>query len=366
MKRELEDDPPSPSIDYVLPALRPEHLLSDDEYHTTTISRKGREFNVCVSGARADGTLVGGCMARGVCALQHASMDNFAPAENAYKTARRRAQFFEAYGAYTKAFNDGNEVEAKRWRTVVERLRVTMCQKCSVKGRQLSKTQQACKDEWDRMKAAACAQNGGCQHSWCPERGDDARFVLQADHGTNDKMERLSSYFYWAARGGVCAMQQEEKQIKKWVCAFCHRLEATSGASRRRDPNTMLPGKRNGTPEENKQYMAHRHALRVYPKQQYVDARKRVTGECAHCHREVIAGQEQAFDWDHRVEATKTKGGLFGRNGGVSGLVANDTHAAALEKVRHLLDAEMDKCDLLCKNCHHRKTNGYPRRAPVA
>lgn len=31
--------------------------------------------------------------------------------------------------------------------------------------------------------------------------------------------------------------------------------------------------------------------------------------------------------------------------------------------VQHLLDAEMEpKCDLLCCNCHHRKTHGYEPR----
>ena len=103
----------------------------------------------------------------------------------------------------------------------------------------------------------------------------------------------------------------------------------------------------------------------MYPKHQYVDARKRAVGACAHCHRPVVDGHEPAFDWDHRVEATKCKGGLFGVTGGVSGLVGNGVKASALEKVRELLDAEMDKCDLLCKNCHMRKTHGYPRRAPV-
>jgi len=33
--------------------------------------------------------------------------------------------------------------------------------------------------------------------------------------------------------------------------------------------------------------------------------------------------------------------------------------AAALDKVRDLLDAEMAKCQLLCANCHARKTFGY-------
>jgi hypothetical protein len=29
---------------------------------------------------------------------------------------------------------------------------------------------------------------------------------------------------------------------------------------------------------------------------------------------------------------------------------------------KEVLDAEMAKCDLLCHNCHHRKTWGYPMR----
>tara|TARA_B110000858_G_scaffold195078_1_gene250725 strand:- start:2046 stop:2327 length:282 start_codon:yes stop_codon:yes gene_type:complete len=29
---------------------------------------------------------------------------------------------------------------------------------------------------------------------------------------------------------------------------------------------------------------------------------------------------------------------------------------------KEVLDAEWDKCDLTCSNCHHRKTRGYPMR----
>lgn len=72
------------------------------------------------------------------------------------------------------------------------------------------------------------------------------------------------------------------------------------------------------------------------------------------------------FDWNHRDEATKCKGGLFGEKGGVAGLVANCSNAATRAKVKHLLDAEMKpKCDLLCTNCHHRHTWKYPRSATV-
>lgn len=42
------------------------------------------------------------------------------------------------------------------------------------------------------------------------------------------------------------------------------------------------------------------------------------------------------FDWDHRDESTKCKGGFFGKHGGVAGLVHNHANAATLDKVRDL------------------------------
>jgi hypothetical protein len=51
---------------------------------------------------------------------------------------------------------------------------------------------------------------------------------------------------------------------------------------------------------------------------------------------------------------------------GVAGLVNNHAKAASLDEVAPLLDAEMHKCDLLCRPSRARKTHGHPRRAPVA
>ena len=55
-------------------------------------------------------------------------------------------------------------------------------------------------------------------------------------------------------------------------------------------------------------------------------------------------------------------GTLAGETGGVAGLVCNITNAARLDALKQILDAEMDKCQLVCANCHHRKTWGYPMR----
>ena len=123
---------------------------------------------------------------------------------------------------------------------------------------------------------------------------------------------------------------------------------------------------KNATKEEVKQSKAKHHAVIVYPKQQHVDARKRAVGCCQHCQRSDVKGQEWAFHWDHRDEATKLigKGTLAGVDGGVGGLVNNHTNAAKLDApgFRVVLDKEIDLCDLLCHNCHHRKTHHYPPR----
>ena len=163
-------------------------------------------------------------------------------------------------------------------------------------------------------------------------------------------------------------MREEAKRIDKWICGCCHSLEKTSNSGRKcPDPNTMPDGKSSGTEEEVKQYGAKHNAKIRYPKQQYVDAKKRKIGKCQYpdCNREVVEGNEQSFHFDHRVESTKCKAPdhpLFGKVGGVCGLVSNHSKAASLDKVRGLLDAEMEKCDLLCSNCHlSRKPKGLGR-----
>jgi hypothetical protein len=225
------------------------------------------------------------------------------------------------------------------------------------------------------MRKTACTTNDGCANPDCAERGEQAWWVLQGDHlhtrkeadEEKRKTKSLGYYKWWSGNGGVEAMRREEAKGMQWICAFCHQLEPTgSQANRCQDPETMPDGKSKGTPEEIKQYEAKRHATIAFPKQQYVDARKRAVGCCQACKRADVEGKEVAFHWDHRDEATKLIGRdtLAGENGGVSGLVDNNLIRAALDApgFKAVLDAEMDKCDLLCHNCHHRKTWKYPTR----
>jgi hypothetical protein len=146
----------------------------------------------------------------------------------------------------------------------------------------------------------------------------------------------------------------------QWLCGYCHRLEPTGSAARRYpDPKTMPDGNYNGTEKEKKQYLAKHHAKIVYPKHEHVDARKLAVGKCLHCDRAVTPDNVWAFDWDHHDQSTKLVGGLAGKVGGVAGLVNNHTVAACILRTpafKDVLDAEIDKCDLLCANCHKRKT----------
>ena len=198
----------------------------------------------------------------------------------------------------------------------------------------------------------------------CCERGPNAWQVLEADHLVPEyKTHALSDYFWWAWNGGPAAMRAEAAKCQ-WICRFCHSLEPTGNqANRCGDPAAMPDGKqgKHATEEETKQYHAKHHAKIVYPKQAYVDAEKLRRGRCLTCEREVTPANAFAFQFDHRDETTKLigKDTLAGKKGGVGGLVGNHAKRAALPKIKDVLDAEMAKCDLLCANCHKRKTYGY-------
>jgi hypothetical protein len=285
--------------------------------------------------------------------------------------------------AYSVAWEARDLDAARKARANVEELHNGKCPSCQETAGQISPAVQACKDEYIRMRKAACLKNDGCANPDCAERGEQAWCVLQGDHEHTAKEEneelrkkkQLGRYTWWSGHGGVEAMRHEEAKGMQWLCAFCHQLEPTgSQANRCEDPwaenedgtPVMPDGKSRGTPEEAKQYDAKRRAKIVYPQLQYVDARKRAAGCCKMCKRTDVEGKEVAFHWDHRDPATKLigRGTLAGEQGGVSGLVHNHSNRAALDApgFKDVLDKEMDKCDLLCHNCHHRKTWGYPMR----
>jgi len=341
------------------PSLFPE----EEERKFKIVPYNGRTREVLVSGARRDGTLTGGCQN---CTKTDLSMECFAPMKS-HANNRRRPAFLDALDAFDYAYADEDLDEARKQRLLVEELRLGFCFVCANDPGDCSPKAQECKDEYTRMRKAACAANDGCAHQACAMRGPDAWNVLHGDHehtrrdpdAEKRKTVQLSNYIWWAGHGGVEAMRAEEAKGMQWICGFCHFLEPSGKqANKCEDPATMPEGKRSGTEEEVAQYDRRRHATIVYPKQQYVDRIKReVFGFCGFCQRPVLEGQEHASIFDHIDPTTKIKGRdtLAGRTGGVAGLVANHSNAATLEEIEPLIYAEIAKCQLLCHNCNHRK-----------
>jgi len=333
---------------------------------TVTVLKQGKPCSVYVVYEHTDGTLRGGC--HHLCPRQFHDYAWFTPRAGSHVTAAKHTKFLSAYDAYKTAHALKDREACLVHRAILEALRTNRCSACRISAGRLSPAVRKCKELWDAKRKEMCARNDGCAHPDCPERGPDVWPIITADHGTNPKAKHkttgkplaLSSYKEWAGHGGVPAMEVEAEQIEQWICHVCHALEPTSASGNRcADPTTMPKGKRRGTALETQQYKARHRAVIVHPKQQYVDEAKRRIGCCAACTRPVLPGTEPGFDFDHIDESTKSKGGLFGLNGGVAGLVNNQAKAAALALVRDLLDAEMAKCQLLCSNCHHRKSIGY-------
>jgi hypothetical protein len=321
--------------------------------------------NYIAAKSKRDGTLLGKCSA---CARDKKSIEAFAPPEND-KNHRKRPAFFAAVDAYERAYAARDLEAARAARATVVELRHTRCPPCQEVDKKLTPKEAACKAEWKtmRMEAGVCATPGCC------ENGPDAWQVLQANHldpeglqdPANKKVHILSEYCRWAkgkwtVERCVALMRQEAAKCE-FICGFCHTLDEHSDQGNRNgDPAAMPLGKSKGTDEEQRQYESRRNAKIRFPKQQFVDAEKLRRGCCANpaCRRPVTPETCPAFPFDHRDEATKMKGKdtLAGKKGGVAGLVNNGVKAAALDKIRSVLVAEMDKCRLLCDNCHHRKT----------
>jgi hypothetical protein len=319
-----------------------------------------KNCNYDLAQSTSKGSLLGGCSHCKVSCRR--PIEHFAPPDN-LNNHRRRANFDAAVAAYGEAYARRDLEAARAARADVVETRNVKCQLCQ-EVKKLSPKEKACKDEWKGI----CREAGGCANPDCLERGPDAWQVLQANHlDRKTKVHTLGYYKWWAKK--KCTVDQCVAEMRKeaakcnFLCGFCHALDEHSySANRCGDPDAMSDGKqgKHATEKEVAQYKAKHHATICFPKQQFVDAEKLRRGCCANptCRRVVTPETCVAFHFDHRNERAKMKGKdtLAGNNGGVAGLVANHAKRAALEEIHPILVAEMDKCDLLCQNCHHRKT----------
>jgi len=286
--------------------------------------------------SRTRGTLVGLCCHCGV--NWRPLREAFVPDPDSEMTMRRADLLVKAIKNYELAFDNDDKSAMRKALDVVLAKRASHCRSCQDAMSKLTPKQLACKEEWERMKREACAKHDGCPKPGCSEKGMASWICMSADHGTNPKVHELSDYFWWPGNGGVEAMRQEAEKCQ-WMCMCCHNLEPTSASGR----------ERGGT------YPSWEH---IREKEAYVNARKVEIGACQYdgCARVVTKETVRSFSFDHTDPKTKatreTHPHLIqeGRQGGVSGIVANSS--TSLAYARPFLDAEMGLCTLTCENCH--------------
>jgi hypothetical protein len=348
-------------------AIDPSTFLYKDDYcRMVPVPYNNKIRDVILSLDKGNGMLLGGCFH---CVKKRCvPMEEFLPISTHDMVKDKISNFMTVLAKHFEFYMKGDLEAATEQRAIIEQERKKSCQPCQKQCAKLSPERKACRDLYNKWRQEACALNNGCCNPGCTVRGTDERIwrVLQGDHihTINDpdpllrKLHQLSDYPWWACHGGVEAMQREYDKGITWPCRFCHMLETTSSSGRRcPDPATLPLGVRSGTKEETAQYNRRHCALIKYPKMQFVDEIKRRIGKCATCERPVLAGQEQAFPFDHRDPATKMRYGLAGPGGGVSGLVNNSVKAAALPVIKPILWNETTICRLMCCNCDHLKTH---------
>jgi len=71
----------------------------------------------------------------------------------------------------------------------------------------------------------------------------------------------------------------------------------------------------------------------------YMNGRKLQIGKCAHCGKICNENNLRHFHWDHLDPSTKVNrvGAMVGR-------------------AQHVIAREIEKCQLLCRYCHHKRT----------
>ena len=273
----------------------------------------------------------------------------FLPSETGEKGMRHAYKLRIALDEHSQARIDEHEGRAAAALAVVLAKRTRHCRPCATKHKIFSPAQQACMDEWHRMKQEACRAQDGCMFPDCPERGMASWVCLSADHtDPSIKVCALSSITWWAGNGGVAAMREEAAKVQ-WPCLCCHMLLKTSASGQTRKEKVFKSQKDKDA--------------RVAEKRAYVDARKLQIGKCQYpgCGRPVAPATVRSFHFDHIDPRTKydhdSHPHLISKSEdvrGIAAIVGNPLKHASLAHCKDVLDHEMHPTvsTLTCANCH--------------
>lgn len=193
---------------------------------------------------------------------------------------------------------------------------------------------QHCRDSQRKKLKNPSTKVGKCREFWrnwkekqkCVDCGIQDSRVIEADHVRGSKIHDVGHYMYWASHGGIPAMKKElEKCVPR--CRICHTLKTKERHDLKREKERRKVTKRRRHNE--------------------INAIKIKIGKCLHCSRKVTPETCCAFDFDHKDEEIKI----------IS--ISNLANKSQKFYDEHL-HSEIEKCQLLCRNCHHLKTH-YPK-----
>jgi hypothetical protein len=257
-------------------------------------------------------------------------LPHFRPA-NVEREARKRKLFDDALEAFLKEDNEFT-------RLAVEKTRKALCTTCREIVKKTSQNPNTIKGKcyW----TAIALRTGDC--SVCGKCTDK----LEYDHRPGEeRVHAVLDASYWAKNGGVDAMIKEANKCDP-KCHDCHCDYEAEGKINhdvhKRKYATLEEMPTTSTAEKK----AKRNRGYRDEKQTYVNDIKMRIGGCQECSK-CISGREHCFKFEfgHR-DATDYKCR-------VAQIVNSCT---TLKTAKPLLDQEIEKCRLLCHDCHREET----------
>ena len=246
------------------------------------------------------------------------------------RQARKRKLFDEALEAFSKEKTESKRLEVEKERTA----RCITCRQNIIKSQRNPTTKKgAC--YWKAVEL----RTGNC--SKCDKHTDK----LQYDHRRDEeKIHEVLRYAYWAWHGGVDAMIKEANKCDP-KCYDCHCDYEADGI------NHDIHNRKYATTEEMPtttlaQKIAKYKREYLDAKMNYVNDIKMRIGCCQECSKRIVSRKDcLTFPFAHKDATTKKSS--------VSDLVNKST---TLKREKPFIDEEIEKCRLLCHDCHSQET----------